>query len=34
LSDFEVTDEEEEDIFTESEENVLRQVREETRKWY
>jgi len=34
LSDFEVTDEEEEDIFTESEENVLRQAREETSKWY
>jgi len=35
LSDFEVTDEEEEeDIFTESEENVLRQEREETCKWY
>jgi hypothetical protein len=34
LSDFEVTDEEEEDIFTESEENVLRQASEETSKWY
>jgi hypothetical protein len=34
LSDFEVIDEEEEDIFTESEENVLRQAREETSKWY
>jgi len=36
LSDFEVTDGEgeEEDIFTESEENVLRQAREETSKWY
>jgi hypothetical protein len=35
LSDFEVTDEEEEeDIFAESEENVLSQAREETSKWY
>lgn len=34
LSDFEVIDEEEEDIFTESEENVLRKAREETSKWY
>jgi hypothetical protein len=34
LSDFEVTDGEEEDIFTKSEENVLRQAREETSKWY
>jgi hypothetical protein len=34
LSDFEVTDGEEEDIFTESEKNVLRQAREETSKWY
>jgi len=34
LSDFEVTNEEEEDIFTKSEENVLRQAREETSKWY
>jgi hypothetical protein len=34
LSDFEVIDEEEKDIFTESEENVLRHAREETSKWY
>jgi len=34
MSDFEVTDGEEEDIFTEKGDNVVRKEREETNKWF
>jgi hypothetical protein len=34
LSDFDVTDGEEKDIFTEKDDDVIREVREETNKWF